>query len=965
MSFLARICIGYLLFLFAGFFSLASFADTPINFKQNALDAQTIKQLNRGYVPFAHIIESEIGELTPRTAITQLNQTDAQRKEFFDYGFSNKEYWIGFTLHNLNTTSLKVLTEIDHSLLDNINYYVIETTTQKILQTYQTGDKRLFKYRPIKHPKFVFPLKIEKAQTLTLIFKISTNSASQFPIRVWSPKGIDSHNRGKIAIAAFLIGTILIFGLYNLLLFFSLRDSSYLYLAICSASYATALSVFSGFGYFYIWPESIYWNEISLPVTANMVLASLCLFTRQFLSLEDTSPALSKTLLSIAALGAIFTALSFILPYSIMSKMISLNTIASHTVCYTAGFILVFKQERKGYIYLGCLSLLAISSVIFLLGKMNILTNNIFLENAIHIGVLFCLFFLCLALADRVNEERKQRENAQRNSIENLEKYHSIYKRSIEGIFRFSLSGELLDSNPAFTKMLGIEEKHESDQLPKNLIGLVPKYLKDNDRLLNILSQHKQVIGFEALCKKLSGDVFWGYIHAKCVSNENAEHYIDASIIDITEKVKGAEKLKFIANHDILTGLSNRLDFEKRLGQAINSAKSVSNEHALLFMDLDQFKIINDTAGHSAGDELLKQMSVLFKKYIRINDSVARLGGDEFVILMNNVNLDTAEEIANRLREEVSNYRFYWKKKVFSIGISIGIVPITKECTPAESLLSLADTACYIAKDAGRNNVYVYKFLDDNLPERQTDMKRSHQLSEAINNNSLLLYQQKILDFNNTMDVDYYEVLVRMQSNNKILLPGSFLAAAERFDHLEKLDLWVIDAVLQHLECQPACLKRLYQVNINISGRTISSNRFEGQLLSLFDKYHVPKEKICFEITESTAISNLTQTSKFLMRMRQQGFKFALDDFGSGFSSFSHLKALPISSLKIDGSFIKNIATDPIDKAMVKSITDIAHMMGITVTAEFVENETILSILQDIGVDSAQGFYIHKPELLV
>ncbi len=968
MALFKSIIIGYLawLSLFSSIFISSSFAGSVPEFDKNSIDNELISQLDEGYVPFIHIIESELNELSTDSATALLNKTKAQRKESFNFGFTDKEYWLGLTLENKLPTTSNVFIKINYSLLDNIHYYLVDANNGDLIEEFITGDNQIFKQRPIKHPNFVFPITLESQQTLAVLFRISTSSSNQFPIEVFSKNGLNNSTQVQSIFSISLLSIVFIFGVFNFLLFLSLKDVSYLYLSISSTGYGIILATFTGFAYCHFWPNSPEFNKEVLTVASNLTLMTFCLFTIKILSLKNHSPLINKALYLLAYVSLALIFLAFFLPYEAMIKITSVNLLASTLISYAAGILLSVKGYKKGTLFSLSFSMVVIGTLIFVLNKIGAISNTFFSENAIHIGAASSLVLLSFTLADRINQETREKESAQKKSIDNLSKYRSIYEGSIQGIFSFSITGELLDSNPAFTRMLGIEDSEELDELPKNLLGLVPKYLKDRERLLNILSQHQQVIGFEVLCRKLSGEDFWGSIHAKYVISEGSEQHIDASIIDITEKVKSTEKLNFIASHDMLTGLSNRLDFEQHLSSAIKSSKSTDSQHALLFMDLDQFKIVNDTAGHSAGDELLKQMSVLFKKYVRSHDSVARLGGDEFVILLNNTDLAIAEEIANRLREEVANYRFFWKDKVFSIGISIGIVRIFKECAPAGDLMSLADTACYVAKDSGRNNVYVYKSADDkDLPNRQTDMELSNQLSKAMDNGSLLLYQQNILAFNKTINVDYYEVLVRMQSTHKILLPGSFLVAAERFDHIEKLDLWVINAVLAHLSNNPNSLNKLYQANINISSRTLSSSRFERELLALFNKYQVPKEKICFEITESTAISNLAQTSKFLKRMVEQGFKFALDDFGSGFSSFSYLKQLPISSLKIDGSFVKNIATDPIDKAMVQSITDVAHMMGITVTAEFVESEEILNTLKEIGVDSMQGFHIHKPELLV
>jgi len=382
-------------------------------------------------------------------------------------------------------------------------------------------------------------------------------------------------------------------------------------------------------------------------------------------------------------------------------------------------------------------------------------------------------------------------------------------------------------------------------------------------------------------------------------------------------------------------------------------------------MDLDQFKIVNDTCGHVAGDELLRQLSTLFKQHVRDLDSIARVGGDEFVILLYDCVIDKAHEIAERLRQEVSDYKFSWDSKIFSVGISIGIVPVDSDTTSSIDVLSLADNACYAAKDRGRNRIVVHQGKTSDISERQSEMELAGTIRQAIDKNEFVLYRQRIEGVNRTVEGEMYEILVRLPSNGKILLPGEFIPAAERFDSVENLDYWVVDSYLKWLLVNKDAYENLFQANINISARTLGRDGFEEYLLSKFQQYNVSKSKVCFEITESEAISNLSKATEILNRLVACGFQFSLDDFGSGLSSYSVLKMLPVMSLKIDGSFVRDIEKDPIDKAMVKSIVYVAHAMDLQVVAEFVESEAVYKELKKMEIDFVQGYYVHKPEELI
>jgi len=720
----------------------------------------------------------------------------------------------------------------------------------------------------------------------------------------------------------------------------------------------------TGFAYFYFWPNAPGWNDVSLTVTSNIALANLCLFSRTFLSLDHIQPRLSRVLYYSACVGYALAIAAIFAPYKIMIIFTAINVLYSPGLSYLAGMVLVLKRYKQAYFYICAFFVFVIAATIFVMGKAGVLPRNGVSEYAIHVGATLTAVLLSFALADRIKRERNEKEAAQRHAISNLEKYRTIYESSLEGMFRFSLERRLLACNPAFANMLGVADQEALFKRAENLSGFVPFSESDTRRLFDMLQGHEHVFGFEAKCHDLDGQEFWGAIYARLVEDRVQGTFVEASIVDITEKKVSEKKLSFIANHDVLTGLKNRRVFQQSLNNAIAFSSEHGVGHALLFMDLDQFKIVNDTCGHSAGDELLKQMASLFNTHIRDHDSLARLGGDEFVILLRECDTGLAEEIANRLRQEVADYRFSWNKKMFSIGISIGIVPVNSEASSSEDLLSLADTACYAAKDSGRNRVFVFEYGSEDVPARQTEMHVANNLREAIDQDSLLLYKQNIQSIDSVVKGEQYEILVRLPKAGDLLLPGSFLPAAERFDTIEHLDFWVTNAYLEWLSQHPKALNDLHQANINISGRTLNDSRLGEHLVELFERFSIPKEKICFEITESAAISNLSQTSEFLKKMTQQGFQFSLDDFGSGFSSYSYLKMLPVKSLKIDGSFIRDILTDPIDKAMVKSIIEISHAMGIDVTAEFVEDEHIHAELKTMGVDFVQGYYIHRPEPL-
>jgi diguanylate cyclase (GGDEF)-like protein len=417
------------------------------------------------------------------------------------------------------------------------------------------------------------------------------------------------------------------------------------------------------------------------------------------------------------------------------------------------------------------------------------------------------------------------------------------------------------------------------------------------------------------------------------------------------------------ATHDALTGLVNRREFERRLERVLATAQTEGAEHALCYADLDQFKIINDTCGHIAGDALLRQLGTLLPTKIRKRDTLARLGGDEFGVLMEHCSLNQARRVANAMLRTLEDYRFIWNGNSFSIGASIGLVPITVNSTSITYLLSAADSACYAAKERGRHRISIYREGDEELAKRQGEMQWAARLPRALETNRFRLYYQPIRALNGVHSSgDHYELLLRMEDEEgQLILPGAFLPAAERYGFSNKLDRWVIRLAFDWLQKHNQQLDQLALCSINLSGHSLGEDAFLEDLVTLVKQSQIPPQKICFEITETAAITNLSNATRFIKTLKARGCQFALDDFGSGLSSFAYLKNLPVDFLKIDGLFVKDIANDPLDLALVKSINDIGHVMGKKTIAEFVENKAVREKLEAIGVDYGQGFSIGRP----
>lgn len=465
------------------------------------------------------------------------------------------------------------------------------------------------------------------------------------------------------------------------------------------------------------------------------------------------------------------------------------------------------------------------------------------------------------------------------------------------------------------------------------------------------------------ICNKAkNGQLYW--VDTTVVpfmnSNNKPESYLSIRT-DITGHKNANEQILFQSSHDSLTGLVNRREFEARATRLLSTINDAKEEHALCFMDLDQFKIVNDTCGHTAGDELLRQLGKILEKTVRKHDTLARLGGDEFGILMEQCSLKHAHRVATSIQKAIDDFRFAWEGHSFKLGISIGLVSINKATQNLIELLKNADAACYIAKDLGRNRIHIYQDDDSDIAQRHGEMQWVTRLQEALDENKFCLYAQAIMPLGKG-DNRHYELLIRMiDKKNKVIPPGAFLPAAERYNLITKIDYWVIEKAFSLLEEHKSFQNQINFISINLSGQSLADASVTDFIIEQLHESDIDAKKICFEITETSAISNLTLAVKFMSTLKELGCKFALDDFGSGLSSFAYLKSLPVDYLKIDGMFVKDIVDGPIDHAMVKSINEIGQVMGMETIAEFVENDEVKGMLREIGVNYAQGYGIHKP----
>ena len=431
---------------------------------------------------------------------------------------------------------------------------------------------------------------------------------------------------------------------------------------------------------------------------------------------------------------------------------------------------------------------------------------------------------------------------------------------------------------------------------------------------------------------------------------------------DVTETRKLSRKLSYEASHDALTGLLNRRAFENRVTEAIQEAAQEHCVHSLCYLDLDQFKIVNDTCGHAAGDEMLCAITGLIKQRMRKSDSLARLGGDEFGILFNMCPIDTALDIAEKIRQHIQDFRFVHDDHNFRAGVSIGLTEINNSSESLGNILNAADSACYLAKERGRNRIETYAPTDEETVERAGELMWVGRMHAALEDDQFELHAQPIISLAYGPEaICHYELLLRLRHEpDTLTLPGTFLPAAARYKLLPSIDRWVFAKAIEWLRQSQAMLEG-GRISINLTGETLSEPKFLNYVQDLLNEHQVDASSLIIEITENSALNNLRAALKFISALSEMGCQFALDDFGTGFSSLSNLKNLPVDYIKIDGDFVRDILTDPIDETMVKTICEIGHTLGKTVIAEFVESDAIQARLCELGIDFGQGYGIARP----
>ncbi|WP_158972250.1 EAL domain-containing protein [Paraglaciecola sp. L3A3] len=880
------------------------------------------------------------------------NLTGWQENTIVEPLLEHQNLWGRITLNFADEINQPYFLSIGNPALDLVDIYFLDDKN-RILSSSLMGAKRNLSQRPFNHRLFITPIDTHQ-QSITIFLKIKDQGPLVFSIHASKQSYILQEEQILLAAIGCISGGLALLACYFLISYIIVRSPIRFWFALSSASFVLLFLNTSGI-LSQITGITAYITQTSLVLIGILILTS----SKVAFSLLQGVPPIWRYVFY--CIGSSMFAVAVVVPHSEQISF-TLGLCISAILLIAILAIFYHKADNK---FVNIVSLLGLIFIVFSgFSQIALFFSHIALAQNQSLLFASLIMFGIILMAIAIEAHEKMLNNGhsvkQQLTTSNLQHFYNLFQNSAEGLYTSTLDGQLVSINPAMSSLFG----YDNDKQMLEEINNASQFYadpQDRDLLLGEIHQNGKVMGKEIKGLKKDGSEFWFSISGQ-IKEEQDQRYVFGSIFDITERKQSVISLEHMASHDPLTGVYNRREFEKLLSAALKKAPQAHHDLALLYMDLDQFKLINDTCGHKAGDLLISQLSHKIDQVVTGKGILARLGGDEFAVLLEDANAQMAYLLANRILNVVAEFRFIWENSIFTLGISIGQVSWQPDITTPEQLLSMADSACYMAKERGRNQIHTYSQEDKGLRKYESELFWLNKINQAIEHNQFELFYQHYLALNKANSGHHYEILLRLKEpDGQLVAPGVFLPSAERFNLTAKIDRWVIENYFNWLSNNPQHMTALAKVNINLNGHSLVDKELKLYVLNAFEKYQIPHNKVCFEITESMAILKMDEALEFINTFNKLGCKFALDDFGSGFSSYGYLKRLPVNQLKIDGSFVKNILIEPIDMAMVNSIKDVAKAMDMETTAEFVESVDVMVQLGKMGIDYAQGYGVAKP----
>ena len=864
---------------------------------------------------------------------------------------SNERAWYSTELVHTGYSPIPLVLNIDRLNVDDLQIFLLDSSDRIVKSyRYQAGKGDYSLRQPLPNIRLAFTL--QPYQNARLLISVKDEGLKYFPIMLWEREVLAQHDINMLTLLGAVAGIMALIAFYFLFSYLYQRIPTRFWLTMSSLVLIALLFITAGG--IAIWPSLTNGSEHFYAVCFGMLL--LCIA-------KATHHLFGRIPFILRALNYLIPCLTTLYCFTVNSytTSITLLVLIAGMGLYHVLLALVFKDKGSRAVSITYTLAWLSFFVFYALVTQNLFSNLVYTVD-VTIGMLFFLTlgFLCFGFAVITKEEvlNQHQLSTQAETISSLNHFYNLFRHSAEGHYTSTWDGKLISVNPAMCKVFGYDNEEE---MISEAVSTKVFYANVEDRqiLLGEISQQGHVTGKEIRGKRRDGSEFW--FSLSCQIRENDEgSFLYGSIIDITEKKQSDLSLQYLATHDSLTGVYNRRQFELLFKEKVFEASETPI--CLLFLDLDRFKVVNDTCGHKAGDVLIKDIARLIESTLLPEAQLARLGGDEFGVIYSDTDTDTVYLNAVKILNAVQAYRFMWDNRIFNLGVSIGMVVCDDADVSAGQYLSMADAACYFAKEQGRNQVHRYNQNDESMQRYQHELDWVSSINNALEEGRFELYYQSLRPLSKTADGHYYEVLLRLrEKDGKLIEPANFLPTAERFEMNVNVDKWVVTNTFKWLSENPDHLAELKRCSINLNCHSLADRDFTLFILNAFETFNIPYNKICFEVIESVAIINMDDTLAFMRTFNRLGCSFALDDFGSGFSSYSYLKSLPVSQVKIDGMFIKDMLNDSVDTAMVASINDVAKAMGMQTVGEFVENEGTLAQLGKMGVDFAQGYGVAKP----
>lgn len=874
---------------------------------------------------------------------------------------ADQALWLFTRLNYKGQTPIQTVLHYDFPLADLVQVYSYNREKNDLQLLSSTGASVPFYQRALAYRSFAFPINFTPGQELDLFIKVQDAAIAPVQLTLWQHNNFVLDQLYKNILDGLLCGVLLLMALYNLFLFFSAQQRLYLYYSGFFINCALVLAILNGLAFAMLWPNYPEINQAILYVAAGATYTCLTLFIWHVR--HQQGGILGRFGFYVCLVSGLLLLFS---PLYASNQLRFWGLLVVTALCLGINSLFALVHAIKGdrtaktfalgwAFFFGCIVVLALSQIGYL-------PTGQAWQYLLLMAVMGSMALMSFSLVQNIRSAQQQSIDHQRLAHAHLQQYYDIYHNAVEGMFTSTLQGQLITANQALLTMLGYQNLQQM-QLDVSKSGMARFYANPQDREQMLkqlqLGDNKN---FEIRGLRADGSAFWALMSARLAQGDKAQTaYVHGSIVDITAHKQNTEQLAYLATHDPLTSLYNRHYFIGQLDLTLGS----EHKATLLYLDIDQFKLINTTCDHRAGDALLCQLGNQMQRVLDNRGILARLESDEFVVLLPHVRGNEAFAIARQLLDTVKEFRFIWQDSVFNISVSIGLAENSDGNRNSEHWLKQADSACFVAKEKGRNRIHMFNADDEELQRHQSEIQWLKTLRQALEQDNFVLFIQPIAAIQQAQQGLHYELLLRLSLPDQgLIAPGNFLSSAERYGLMPQIDRWVIRNYFRWLAQQPEHLAELNLANINLSGASLTDPLFKAYVASLFREYRIPFAKVCFEITESMAILNVHQTLDFISHFRTLGCKFALDDFGSGFSSYGYLKNFPIDFVKIDGSFVRDLLIDPFDCAIVQSIHDIARAMKIQTVAEYVENMEICHKLTAMGIDFAQGYGIAKPRPL-